>query len=912
MGVDLRIGDEAEYSASGLSVVEDATSIDVANPSGGFGQINFIMPQRFARTFSGSIKNLAKRLKGKSVSVAENSKGETVGVIRAATFANSRVSVSADARTSELVVRRKAQPHVGTVESALIYYFGLAGITGNYVIDAAIANKPVVLRGFDEEIYTFITKRFAPAYQFEISFVGNNIVARPFRGRVAENYRDSDISWSQDDGEVARKVEIHYYNNVAREDVLAYPEGGWNEDVQIYQVDAEEIVEMEVELESSLTSITPPVPVDFVDQFDDRSVYSITANDNLPYKAAQWRDGGGRLEVSIGDDSKSLKIKIVGPSDKEHAPYRIAMSSGDESYSSLRIRGSGVFGKDEVLVIETGISQDRAPNEIGVTVENDAISTLEQAQDLAPWVLSRYLGYSDSITVKTTGINRKGDTGSYRYPTIADFNRENAGRTIAQFNAIWAGKSIADLNEYQRSLVADDFANQAYGNIAGARTLQADAWYRISSATTTESGHTYNAVADTTIADFNAIWRGRSIAELNTEWVGESIADFNVAPLRRYVPDLEYYPIPPVITPPAPDVPDDPDAPIDYSALNFSFVGDSLAWQWEAWKDMFAELYPSSNFALQATPGYTDAEAAAYQGGVPATLTFSGSQIPAEILPVFVTPDVNVLASPGRNGVRTATGIVAGVKGTLTSTKTEGTYVHTFTRLETGKSVTIPATGVKFNIGMQLKNRIMFIMTARNSFLTENPDTVISRIRAMLAFNGRNVRDHFLFEIPPKESDLPGTADRIKLDNMNKALREAFPDIWISSATFLRTLSTLALAGLTPTATDEKNLNEEMTFKSFRLDTLHYNRIAYETLLYLVAPGLRLRGYPPVTDQPGSGYGRKLFGVDPYGDPTDAEEPTTGFGEGGFGEGPFGGTVGTADDPTGFGQGEYGSGEFGR
>ncbi|ACY35929.1 hypothetical protein CMP1-33 [Clavibacter phage CMP1] len=912
MGVDLEIGGESEYSASGISVVEDATSVDVANPSGGFGQINFSIPQRFAKTFSGSVKNLGKRLKGKRVRVAESSKGETVGVIRASTYANGRVSVSADARTSELVVRRKAQPHVGTIESALIYYFGLAGVTGNYVIDAAIAKKPVVLRGFDEEIYTFITKRFAPAYQFEVSFVGDNIVARPLRGRVAENYRDSEVSWAQDDGEVARKVEIHYYNNEAREDVLAYPEGGWNEDVQIYQVDAEEIVEMEVELESSLTSITPPVPVDFVDQFDTRSVYSITANDNLPYKAAQWRDGGGRLEVTIGDDSKSLKIKIVGPSDKEHAPYRIAMSSGDESYSSLRIRGAGVFGKDEVLVIETGISQDRAPNEIGVTVENDAISTLEQAQDLAPWVLARYLGYSDTITVKTTGINRKGETGSYRYPTIADFNRENAGRTIAQFNAIWAGKSIGDFNKYQRSLVADDFANQAYGNVAGARVLRDDAWYRISSATSSESGVTYSAAADTTVADFNDIWRGRSIAEFNAEWIGESIADFNVAPLRRYVPDLEYYPVPPIVVPPAPSVPDDPDAPIDYSALNFSFVGDSLAWQWEIWKDMFSELYPSSNFALQATPGYTDAEAAAYQGGVPATLNFSGNQIPAGVLPVFVTPDVNVLASPGRNGVRTATGIVSGIKGTLTSTKTEGSYVHTFTRLESGNAATIPDAGAKFNIGMQLKNRIMFIMTARNSFLTENPDSVISRIKAMMAFNGRNTKDHFVFEIPPKESDLPDTADRIKLDAMNAALKAAFPDNWISSATYLRTLTTLAVAGIAATATDQQNLINKMTFKSFRLDTLHYNRIAYETLLNLVIPGLRLRGYPPITDQPGMGYGRKLFGVDPYGDPTETEEPETGFGTGGFGQGPFGGSVGETITPAGFGEGAYGSGEFGK
>jgi hypothetical protein len=163
------------------------------------------------------------------------------------------------------------------------------------------------------------------------------------------------------------------------------------------------------------------------------------------------------------------------------------------------------------------------------------VNTLDQAFRLGLLLLRRFGTGRKTVTVTTSGINREGESGSYVYPTIADFNAIYAGMSIADFNAAFSGMTLADFDAAMSALVATDFTNQAFGNIAGARVFLFDSVFRIRTVTNSGDQITYTAEEDTTIADLNAVWAGATIADFNAEWAGASFADFVATPLRRSI-----------------------------------------------------------------------------------------------------------------------------------------------------------------------------------------------------------------------------------------------------------------------------------------------------------------------------------------------------------------------------------------
>lgn len=518
-GIDIRFAGVPFGQVTTYSVVEDSTPVAPDDTTGGYGQM----------TVEGRQPDLPRYLRGQLVTLVDGAQGETAGIVRSMNGNGFKIQFQGDSYLAKTAVKRQAQPYTGTLGGALNGYLALCGINGGIVIDPALADRHVDLLGWNGVVYDQL-KKLATALGFEMAFVSDNVVFRPLRGRVAVNYRDADISWGMDVTQFAQTVEGYSYSNEYRADALAYPVGGWNEDVTVYSVEAGQTQEIELPLEASLSSVQQPTCVEFVDRnYATSSVYAVAGNDGLPVKPAQWAAGGGKLEVEIGEDTRTLKVKITASTETQYAPYRIAVSAGtSDYYSSLRIVGTGVFYKKELHTLPAHIDKDEAPEELGATVDNEFISTPDDLHHALLWTAVRYSLPRLTINVTTKGINRRDDNGSYRYPTIGYLRDTYPGYTIQEmYDEL--GPTIGDWNDKLFEAVRGDFENQAFGNIAGARVLYDNCWYRIRSATTTPGQITYSAEWDNTIGD--VYHTGETIGEWNDRWAGKTIGDVNEVPL---------------------------------------------------------------------------------------------------------------------------------------------------------------------------------------------------------------------------------------------------------------------------------------------------------------------------------------------------------------------------------------------
>lgn len=518
-GVDVKIDGRPYWSNGGFSIVEDSTPIDPSDNTGGYGQITTTLYD----------KETSKSLMGKQLDLVDGQQGETTGIIRGISGDRLSASVTADSRLARTAVKRQAQPFIGTLGNALRYYLSLCGITTGVVVDSALESIPVKLLGWNAVVYDQF-KRLGPVHGFEMSLVSNNVVFRRVRGRVAINYRNAPApKWALDDTNLAQSVEGYSYGITSGTD-LAYPAGGWSDKTTVYVVEAGQSTEIDIPLESSLTSVQQPTCVAFVDRLHKAtSVYSVTGNDGIAIQPAQWLAGGGSVTVAIGEDTRSLLVTIKASTETQYAPYRIAVSAGTSDwYSSLRIRGTGVFYAKKKTTLPACQDADRAPQLVGTTVDNEFFENEDQLFHALLWSAARYSSPRQTISVTSKGINRKGDSGSARYPTIGDVETEYGTATIGARYA-QLGPTIADWNSALFALVRDDFENQAFGNVNGARVLEDQCWYRIRTATLAPARINYQAEWDNTIEDVTAA--GETIAQWNARWAGKTIADYNIAPV---------------------------------------------------------------------------------------------------------------------------------------------------------------------------------------------------------------------------------------------------------------------------------------------------------------------------------------------------------------------------------------------
>lgn len=518
--VALSTGENLRNIASYTSV-EDSTPLDPSDMTGGFGQINI----------TSKVSPNSKRHMGSDITLTDGSLGVVKGTIRSVRTDLLSVDYQANARTAQLAVERSIQPFTGTLGACLTYLIGLCGISTNYVIDSALNSVNVNMPGGRENVYDRI-KRMGAAYEFETAQVSGNIVFRRPRQRVSVNYRDASAVVSYDQSSLARSIVAYNYNNRTATDIV-YPIQRDVAGSDIWQVNANETKVYTVEMDASLSSISQPTCVSSV-AYDDMtaSQYSVAASDETILSPPVWTQAGGSVVVKLLEDTTTIEVTIVGANLPDQSPFRIAMPlSGTDGgyYSSLRIRGTGVFWKREKVTWDLGGSQDLAPDEIGATIDVPYMETADQLHHRMLLAAERYSSDTQVLTVSTRGINRLGESGSARYPTIGELNAMFPGATIAARTAA-LGPTIANWNAILFATVQTDFTNQAFGNVNGARVYYDNCWYRIRSATLRPNSLEYTAERHNVIGD---VYRtGETIGQWNTRWTGYQIRDVNISPMR--------------------------------------------------------------------------------------------------------------------------------------------------------------------------------------------------------------------------------------------------------------------------------------------------------------------------------------------------------------------------------------------
>lgn len=505
------------------SVQEDATTDDVGNFNGGFGQINVQ-----ASALKDSLYGVTDRLR-----LSDDVLGKTVGVIREVTVQDGDLSLVADSALGVFDADKVVAPQTTTLLAAMTYYCNLAKVTNSLKVDPSIAERQVNFPGWNGNMWDGL-KQILSSQKIEMSLVFEDVVVRPLRTVIANIDRATTITRRVSNQDTCREVEVFYYNHTRVVNREIYP---WNlTDPNVYSVNASETVTLRLELNASLSSVNQPQFQDFVPNAEAPSgglgVYSVSGNDGLPITYGQWQNNGGSLRVELAEPS-ILEVTITGPSLPEFAPFRIAMTAGASSYyNSLRITGTGLRWDKRSVVLSTGATSAVTGESIGLTVDNPNINTLADAHSLGLVAAGRK---SMSYTLSGTAynINRTDGGASQVYARISDFNiAVLAGTTIGTFNTTWNGQSIAQFNAYWDGLVANLFENQAFGNAAGARILTPDANFRISSATISPTGLDFEADLDTTIADFNTAWSGKLLSNVSDAYAGRSLMDFSITPLR--------------------------------------------------------------------------------------------------------------------------------------------------------------------------------------------------------------------------------------------------------------------------------------------------------------------------------------------------------------------------------------------
>jgi hypothetical protein len=537
MAVTIQVGSNKTTNITGYSVSEDATPIDASDSSGGVGQLNISLDE--------GVQVYSQLYLNDFLDLEDGANGTTQGVVNSVQITNGVASLAGDSRIGAFLADRTAAPFTGRLDNAFAYYLGLVGITTGYTTDASIAATSVVFPGFTGNMWDYM-KKMCVAMSAEISLVSDNIVLRPIRGRTAETARNTDISWSVSNNQLAQNVEVYYYNNEYKTDTMVYPKGGWTSDVQVYQVAGGETVEFDIPVDVSLVSIQQPTAIDaLTNRFytGPNSIYCIAGNDGAPIPAAQWAAGGGSLTVTINDDKKSLHVVLVGMNDFTGVgPFRVAYSSGQDTYSSLRIMGTGVFFDKKKITLPTGVPEPKSAQLVGVTIDNPFISTLDDAYKFGSIAAGKWASAAQTINVNTVGINRVGVSGAITYPMFSDFDTAQGVNTFDDFDTEQGANTFDLFNAEQFALVASDFDNQAFGNVAGARLRYSYSWYRIRSANITESSVSYSAERDTLFEEFDTLWTDPSGENPDTfaTFTGNlsvgpiaTFQDFAIAPLWR-------------------------------------------------------------------------------------------------------------------------------------------------------------------------------------------------------------------------------------------------------------------------------------------------------------------------------------------------------------------------------------------
>lgn len=536
-----------DFGFTEYSDQEAATPLAAGDSSGQVGTISLTVPEvdRELRPDHPLVKYGDNWVIDRSVRLEDSRKGFTLGKVTSigTSRGSGTIQITANSRLGELnVYNVQAQPFVGVLADAFQQYLALANVTTEFLADPSIASQQVVFPGWNGELW-YNLKQMAAAIDCDISLVSGVILLRPIRQRVATRGRDVERAASTGGGTLAQSIVVNQYNNRPITNQLVYPPGGWSEDVTTINVNSGESVEEVLQLSASVSSIIQPSAQTFVSQLHDTSsVYTVVGDDGLPIPPAQWTARGGRLRVAINPDTTSLTVYITAPTgirnkdNKEIGVYGIALSSESNTgrYSTLRILGSGVaFNKEEIRVA-TGIPASQTATEVGITIDNPFLTTRDQVYTAGVRAVRDYSGTAMSINGTVTAINQRGDTGDVKLRTYGEMQTIHLGRTYEAVQTLNAGKTYLQVEDAFNSGIQNDFENQVFGNVAGARIWdeRSRRWYRIRTGTMNPSLIQFEAEDDLTHGDAFSYFGKQTYADMQMLYNGFSYKEVDLMGLR--------------------------------------------------------------------------------------------------------------------------------------------------------------------------------------------------------------------------------------------------------------------------------------------------------------------------------------------------------------------------------------------
>lgn len=533
MGIRLDIGGEL-YESESYNVSEDSTPTSSDDSTGSVG------------TFEFQLKDVQDSflLEGKDVLLADSRRGSTIGFVKSVQeIDRTTVSVRCQSRLGRLnIYSVQAQPFVGTLGDAFRYYASLANQVTEVFIDPQIEFRPVIFPGWFGELWYHL-KQMAAAQECEVSLVSNIILLRPLRVREATDNRDVERNRTYGDTRLARAVEVYRYNNAAITNELVYPPGRWTPETEVIAVGAGETISRVIELSSSVTSIVQPEMQTFVaPDYDATSVYTIVGDDGLPLTPAMWADYGGRLEVSINEDTTSLTVTITGPTGivggrgEAISTYSVALGADFTAnrYSTLRIVGTGVAFDKKKMRIRTCVPDQLTGTDVGITIDNPFIDTIDDARRAGVRAARWFAGERMEINGVVTSINKLGDDGDATYPTYADDQDNWEGDTYSQVESAYSGQTYGEIEAAIREATHDDFDNQVFGNAGGARVWdwKSNHYFRIRTANIGTSTIEFSGEDDDTHEDHQNTYDNLTYAQEEAIFAGRTYSERDRLGLR--------------------------------------------------------------------------------------------------------------------------------------------------------------------------------------------------------------------------------------------------------------------------------------------------------------------------------------------------------------------------------------------
>lgn len=520
-----------DSNVSSYSVSEQATPLDPNDSRGSVGSITVDVAEKVG-------PHQSRGMIGGRGTLRDETNGYTGGRIVGVSNRDGHMGVDIDSELAFAVQEITALPFRGTIEGVIRYWFGIVGTVGGFYFDPAIPKTTFAFPGWSGDLWVN-TKALLSVYRLDLSYTSGMITVRPARQRELVRYRDVSNSWDIPASEVARYVDIYYYENKWSDSALAYPVGGRSDDERVISVNYGEQTVIEVKMAATLKAVSQPVPRMQDESPPANSGYTIIDKDGVPVDGREWEGNGGFVRAEIDPvDPSVLHITVQAMRVAERSPYRLATRMDENDYPSLIIMGQGTFTNKSLLHLPTGADEALITTDIGATVDNPFIGSRTEAYDAGLRTARRYAGPDMNISFSSWRVNALGATDSTRQLTFDDFNAEwdarNPSATFASFNTYWASTpNFAGFNAFYEEKYQLEYQNQAFGNVAGARMFEDDAFYRVRSATITEAGVTGTAEHDTMFGDFNSVWQNAKFNDFNARWAGKKFDDLTLAPLWR-------------------------------------------------------------------------------------------------------------------------------------------------------------------------------------------------------------------------------------------------------------------------------------------------------------------------------------------------------------------------------------------